>query len=92
MQLNWGVFSIHPDKPLKEINKTDLVIIPALSGDMKEAVSKNRALIPWILDQYRKGAEVASLCVGAFLLAATGLLEGKKCSTRWKFAHDFREM
>jgi transcriptional regulator GlxA family with amidase domain len=49
-------------------------------------------LIPWISEQYSKGAEVASLCVGAFLLASTGLLNGKKCSTHWGFENEFRTM
>jgi transcriptional regulator GlxA family with amidase domain len=49
-------------------------------------------LLPWITEQYNKGAEVASLCVGAFLLASTGLLNGKKCSTHWGFQNEFREM
>ncbi|MEO5945795.1 MAG: helix-turn-helix domain-containing protein, partial [Chitinophagaceae bacterium] len=49
-------------------------------------------LLPWIEEQYDNGAEVASLCVGAFLLAATGLLNGKKCSTHWGFINEFREM
>src|SRR5690606_26315409 len=33
----------------------------------------------------------ASLCVGAFLLAETGLLDGKKCSTHWAHINEFRE-
>ncbi len=44
------------------------------------------------MKQYRQGAEVASLCIGAFLLASTGLLNGKKCSTHWKYANLFRSM
>ena len=52
----------------------------------------NKQLIPWIIEQYRNGAEVASLCIGAFLLAATGLLNGKKCSTHWNAANEFRMM
>jgi transcriptional regulator GlxA family with amidase domain len=59
---------------------------------MKTAISKNQKLLPWINEQYNKGAEVASLCVGAFLLASTGLLNGKKCSTHWGFQNEFREM
>jgi transcriptional regulator GlxA family with amidase domain len=58
---------------------------------MSSAVAKNKTAIPWIVDQYKKGAEVASLCVGAFLLASTGLLNGKKCSTHWGFQSEFRE-
>lgn len=85
-----GIFSIHPDRLLSEVEATDLVIIPALFGDMSAAVDKNREMIPWIVEQHLKGSEVASLCVGAFLLAATGLLSGKKCSTHWAFANEFR--
>jgi transcriptional regulator GlxA family with amidase domain len=92
VKLNDGLFSVHTDKQLKDVKKTDLVFIPALSGDMQTAISKNKELIPWIHEHYRKGAEVASLCVGAFLLASTGLLNGKKCSTHWGFQNEFREM
>ncbi|MEJ7683022.1 MAG: DJ-1/PfpI family protein [Segetibacter sp.] len=55
-------------------------------------MKKNKDFIPWIIKQYNKGAEVASLCIGAFLLAATGLLNGKECSSHWLTANQFREM
>lgn len=92
VKLNGGLFSVHTDKQLKDVKKTDLVFIPALFGDMSTAVAKNKVMIPWITEQYEKGAEVASLCVGAFLLASTGLLNGKKCSTHWGFQNEFRQM
>ncbi|MCF8255713.1 MAG: helix-turn-helix domain-containing protein, partial [Bacteroidia bacterium] len=92
VKLNDGLYSVHTDLQLKDVTKTDLVFIPALFGDMKTAISKNEKLLPWIKEQYAKGAEVASLCVGAFLLASTGLLDGKKCSTHWGFQNEFREM
>ena len=92
IELNKGIFSVHPERLLKDVLKTDLVIIPALFGDMKTVIAKNKNLLPWIKDQYNNGAEVASLCVGAFLLASTGLLNGKKCSTHWGFQNEFREM
>ena len=59
---------------------------------MATTIEMNKVLLPWIEEQYDNGAEVASLCVGAFLLAATGLLNGKKCSTHWGFINEFREM
>jgi len=92
VKLHEGHYSVYPDKLLKEAKKTDLVIIPALFGDMKSAIRANNQLIPWIIQQYKNGAEIASLCVGAFLLAATGLLNGKKCSTHWGFTNEFRKM
>lgn len=86
-----SVFSVHTDMLISEVDRTDLIIIPALFGDMKTAVELNQDTIGWILEQQSKGAEVASLCMGAFLLASTGLLSGKKCSTHWAFANEFRE-
>ena len=92
VKLNGGLYSVHTDRQLKDAKKTDLIFIPALFGDMSAAIAKNKNLIPWIQQQYAKGAEVASLCVGAFLLASTGLLNGKKCSTHWGFQNEFSEM
>jgi transcriptional regulator GlxA family with amidase domain len=59
---------------------------------MQMAINKNKDSLSWIKEQHENGAEVASLCVGAFLLASTGLLEGKKCSTHWGFQNEFRTM
>lgn len=87
-----GLFTINPHKLTSEISKTDLIIIPAIHGDQLEAQRRNQEFIPWILEQHQKGAEIASLCVGAFFLASTGLLQGKQCATHWIHAADFRKM
>jgi transcriptional regulator GlxA family with amidase domain len=92
VRLHNGLFSVHSNVLLEEVKKTDLVIIPAISGDLKAGLKKNEGFIPWIVKQYQEGAEVASLCVGAFLLASTGLLNGKECSSHWLTANLFREM
>ena len=92
IKLNDGSFSVHSDVNFKEVNETDLIIIPPLFGDMKMAIELNKTFLPWITNHYHSGAEVASLCVGAFLLAETGLLNGKKCSTHWGFQNQFNEM
>jgi len=91
LKLDAGFFSLHPSD-ITEIKKTDLLIIPSLSHDYDNLIKKNAALITWIREQYKSGAEIASMCSGAFLLAATGLLEGKTCSTHWNAASDFRRM
>ncbi len=90
-QVSGGLFTVHSSL-LHEIDHTDLVIIPAIDGNLQEALEKNREFIPWIAARYKAGAEVASLCLGAFLLAATGLLNGKKCATHWLAANDFKKM
>jgi transcriptional regulator GlxA family with amidase domain len=92
VKLENSLYSVHPEKLLKDVKKTDLIFIPALSGDMKSALKLNKNFIPWIVDQYKNGAEVASLCIGSFLLASTGLLNGKKCSSHWNSANEFRAM
>jgi len=91
-QLYNRLFTVTPDFAIDEVKKTDLIIIPAVNGDMGEVIAANKDFFPWIVEQYKNGAEVASLCVGAFLLAATGLLEGKKCATHWLGQNDFRKM
>ncbi len=90
--LSGGLFTAHSDHTIDEIRKTDLIIIPAIDGDLKNAIEENKAFIPWITDRYKQGSEIASLCLGAFLLASTGLLNGKKCATHWAFENQFREM
>ena len=87
-----GLFTLKTDRIIAEDLHTDLIIIPAPHGDMREVVEQNRPLIDWIKRRHAAGAEVASLCMGAFLLAATGLMDGKKCATHWGAANDFRQM
>lgn len=90
LTLDAGFITVRP-VDIREIKKTDLLIIPSVCYDDK-VMGENAALITWISEQYKSGAEVASMCTGVFLLAATGLLDGKACSTHWDFAADFRRM
>lgn len=91
-RVSGGLFTVHSDLVLSEVKKTDLIIIPAIDGDISIALEKNKDFIPWIIKHYKNGAEVASLCLGAFLLAATGLVNGRKCATHWMAANSFRQL
>lgn len=91
LKLGVGFFSVIPVH-INGIQKTDLLIIPSLSYDYDHVIEENAELINWIREQYTSGAEIASICTGAFLLAATGLLEGRSCSTHWNAATDFRRL
>src|SRR5690606_5193822 len=86
------LFTIQPDLGLQDTFKTDLVIIPAVHGDAEKVLEDNKDFVPWIIKQYRNGAEVVSLCIGAFILASTGLLKGKSCTTHWLMADNFKSM
>lgn len=85
-------FTVTPDVVIGELAKTDLIIVPAVNGDMEEVVAINKEFAPWITKQYMEGSEVASLCVGTFILASTGLLKGKSCSTHWLAEDNFKRM
>lgn len=92
VKLDNSLFTVHTDLLLDEAKSVDMIFVPAISGPVQRAIDLNRSFLPWIVDRYKEGAEVASLCIGAFLLAATGLLNGKKCSTHWNAANEFRNM
>ena len=92
VELYEGLFSVKPHTQISGIKKTDLIIIPSLNHNYQKAVKGNQVMIQWIQRQYMQGAEVASICTGAFLLASSGLLDGKTCSTHWSVADNFRTM
>jgi transcriptional regulator GlxA family with amidase domain len=87
-----GLFTVKPHVHISAVKKTNLIIIPSLNHNYQKAVKSNKALIDWIEKQYKAGAEVASICTGAFMLASSGLLDGRSCSTHWAVADNFRTM
>jgi len=87
-----GLFSVTPHRNILAVTQTDLVIIPSLNHNYAEALKLNSPLIGWIATQYKKGSAIASVCTGAYLLAAAGVLNGKSCSTHWAAADNFRAM
>jgi len=87
-----GLFTVKPHTNISAISKTNLIIIPSLNHNYQRAVKGNKLMIDWIEGQYKNGAEIASICTGAFMLASSGLLDGKSCSTHWAVADNFRNM
>lgn len=83
-----GLFSVQPTATIHEILKTDLIIISPISGDLDREIRNNTDFVEWIkIQRIKNGSEIASLCKGAFLLAETGLVNGKSCATHWT-AHE----
>lgn len=91
-RLTTGLFTINPDLLITDDFKTDLIIIPAIFGNVADGIKNNKEFLPWIVDQYHNGSEIASFCIGAFFLGATGLLDGIQCTTHWRFTNEFRKM
>lgn len=87
-----GAFTVTPHKHIDQIEKTDLIIITTIDGDLIGEIENNREFLPWIRKHHLENdTEIASLCVGAFLLAETGLIDGMDCATHWIAADLFRE-
>lgn len=87
-----GLFMVKPHTTIANVKKTNLIIIPSLVKDYEKAVGGNKLMIDWITQQYKEGAEVATMCTGAFMLAATGLLDGRNCSTHWSSENTFKTL
>ena len=88
---NNGEYTIKTNRLLKDVIKTDLLVIPPTFGDVAKGLQANAEAIPYFRKLHAKGTSLASLCIGAFLLAETGLLNGKKCSTHWAYINEFKE-
>jgi len=68
--------------PITNGTSYDLIFIPAFGPvDMAQTLEDNRCFIPWLHEQYAQGAILASNCTGAFLLAASGLLDDRRATT-----------
>ena len=80
---------IAPHCSIEQIAHTDLIIISSATY-IDKILERNPELPDWIRQHYDKGAHVASICTGAFLLAETGLLDGRSATLHWGFADRFK--
>ena len=87
----YGDIMIQPHGSARSVRSTDILIIPSLGVNPELGVAKGQKTIAWISKQHDKGAVVASICTGAFLLAETGLLDNKIATTHWGFVDSFRK-
>ncbi len=81
---------IQPHCSIEDVKQTDLIVISSATY-VQEILAKNPEIVPWIRDHYDRGTHVASICTGVFLLAETGLLDGKSATLHWGFADMFRK-
>lgn len=86
-----GAIQIKPDGALAAIRKTDLIFIPTTGLSIDDMVERNATVVPWLRRWHKRGAAIASVCSGVGLVAATGLLDGKRATTHWGLAERFRE-
>ena len=86
-----GPIQVRPAAALKDIRKTELILIPSTGISLDDVVERNAPVVPWLRRWHKRGAAIASVCSGVGLVAATGLLDGKRATTHWGLAERFRE-
>ena len=86
-----GDIQIRPNVALKDVGKTDLIFVPTTGLSVDDVVERNAAIVPWLKRRSTRGVAIASVCSGVGLVAAAGLLDGKRATTHWGLAERFRE-
>lgn len=90
--VNFDHIRIEPTVDVSSGSQFDLIWIPSLMIDHGLSYRKRKKIINWIRQQYLRGAEVAAVCTGSFLLAETGLLNFKNTTLHWTFADLFQDI
>lgn len=85
-----GGLQLVPQQTIADCGPLDLVIIAALGNPRLRPAPFAPSVLDWLRQQHQCGATLASICTGAFLLAATGLLDKRLATTHWAFEEDFR--
>lgn len=82
---------IKAHKAIDDVLHTDLLLVPTIAGNIGKTLQLNQSVLPWLRMHYEQGADIASNCTGAFLLAESGLLDNKKATTHWGFIDEFTQ-
>ena len=86
-----GPIRIEPMASIEDIRKTDLIFIPTTGLSLDDVVERNAPVVPWLKKWHKRGAAIASVCSGVGLVAAAGMLDGKRATTHWALAERFRQ-
>ena len=84
-----GNLELKPQKALHEIEQAQLIIVPGFMFNILEILPNLSPMVEWLEQQHKNGSYLASMCTGAFVLAQTGLLDGKTATTHWVFGEQF---
>jgi len=82
---------IRAHKTFDEVERTDLLLVPTIAGNIEKTLALNPAVMPWLRKHYEQGADIASNCTGAFFLAESGILNGKDATTHWGYLDLFQQ-
>ncbi|MBI4776658.1 MAG: GlxA family transcriptional regulator [Deltaproteobacteria bacterium] len=79
-----------PHGSIHDVQDTDLILVSSIL-DIEKTLRVQSEVIDWLRDRYRLGSHIGTICNGAFVLAETGLLDGKTATTHWAYAKQFQE-
>jgi transcriptional regulator GlxA family with amidase domain len=80
-----------PECAIRDIKRTDIIILPASGWDVQDRIARHTALLPWLRKWHSQGAYIAGICTGVAFLAECGLLDGRQATTHWGVADILRE-
>ncbi|RJR21684.1 MAG: GlxA family transcriptional regulator [Desulfobacteraceae bacterium] len=80
---------IVPNGSIHDVKEADLIVVTSIL-DIQRTLRLQYEAVDWLRELYQKGAHIATICSGAFVLAETGLLNGKTATTHWGFADQFK--
>ena len=86
-----GPIEVQPMAALKDIRRTDLIFIPTTGLRIDDVGEYHAPVVSWLRRSHKRGAAIASVCTGVGLVAATGMLDGKRATTHWGLAERFRQ-
>jgi transcriptional regulator GlxA family with amidase domain len=78
------------DGSIEDVQSADLIVVSSIIN-VERTLQEHDRTIRWLAEQYEKGAHIASICTGSFLLAESGLLDGKIATTHWAYADQFKK-
>lgn len=81
---------IVPDGAMRDAGEADLIVVSSIL-DIERTLRVQSEVVAWLQERYARGAHIATICSGAFVLAETGLLDGKSATTHWAFAERFKQ-
>lgn len=85
-----GALKIQPELALRDVRRTDIIVLQAPGWDVLAPITRNPQLVGWLRKWHARGAYIAGICTGVASLAEAGILDGRQATTHWGVAEIMR--